>query len=470
MKGIDSMKNVEIKSFFKRQVVEKVIIIIASIALIYLLISLYFLNHFFFRTVLNGVDVSLKAYDDIEDIFERYTHDYELLLFERNDETEKIKGTDIGLQYNKENSVSKIYSMQSSLKWFPSLFKEQKYNVNDLVVYNAESLKNRINELNCLNKKVTEPKNVSFRYLNGSYLMVKERYGNKINKIKLMKTIKTGILKGETKLDLNEKLCYINPKYTVNSRKAMETRKLLDKYVKSKITYLFGNEKEVLAGNVINKWLTVDDDLEVVIDEAGVMEYVQALSKKYDTIGVTREFKTSTGKIVEVKGGIYGWKINVAKETKALLEHIQQGEIIEKEPKYAQKAFSREKNDIGNTYVEINITRQHVWFYKDGKMIIQGPVVTGNPSRGNSTKLGTFMLNYKIKGATLRGPGYEAEVTYWMPFYGNIGLHDASWRYSFGGDIYKRRGSHGCVNAPKHLAKVIFENIEEGTPIICYEE
>jgi lipoprotein-anchoring transpeptidase ErfK/SrfK len=80
------------------------------------------------------------------------------------------------------------------------------------------------------------------------------------------------------------------------------------------------------------------------------------------------------------------------------------------------------------------------------------------------------MLNYKQKGPTLRGPGYEAEVTYWMPFNGNIGIHDASWRYSYGGNIYRRNGTHGCVNVPKYLAKRIFENIEEGTPVICYEE
>jgi hypothetical protein len=49
-------------------------------------------------------------------------------------------------------------------------------------------------------------------------------------------------------------------------------------------------------------------------------------------------------------------------------------------------------------------------------------------------------------------------------------LHDASWRSAFGGEIYKRNGTHGCVNAPFHLAKTIYENIEEGIPIICYEE
>jgi lipoprotein-anchoring transpeptidase ErfK/SrfK len=149
---------------------------------------------------------------------------------------------------------------------------------------------------------------------------------------------------------------------------------------------------------------------------------------------------------------------------------VKLGETLEKEPVYAQKALPRGEGEIGNTYVEINITRQHLWFYKDGKLITQGAVVTGKPKKGYSTVLGTYMLNYKQKGATLVGEDYEAEVTYWMPFFGNIGLHDASWRYSFGGNIYKRRGSHGCVNAPKYLAKRIFENIEAGTPIICYEE
>jgi lipoprotein-anchoring transpeptidase ErfK/SrfK len=55
-----------------------------------------------------------------------------------------------------------------------------------------------------------------------------------------------------------------------------------------------------------------------------------------------------------------------------------------------------------------------------------------------------------------------------MPFNGGIGIHDATWRRKFGGDIYKRDGSHGCINCPLSLAKTIYENIDVGTPIICY--
>lgn len=464
------MRNINVKKFFKSKDKANIIILTASIILIYLLISVYFANHFFFNTVINGADVSLKSYDDANNIIRNYTRNYKLQLVERNGEIEEIVGQDIGLQYNEANNIFKICHKKSSFKWIISLFKNQKYYVNDLFIYNQDSLENKINELNCLNKAIIDPQNVNFKYSNGSYKVIKEVYGNKINKGKLNEAVKMNILEGKTKLDLNKESCYENPKYTLNSNKVSKTKDLLNKYVSTRITYIFENKNEILDGNIINEWLSVDENLEAVIDEKAVDKYVQGLAKKYDTVGISRNFKTSIGKIVEVKGGLYGWKINCAAETKVLLGNIRLGETLEKEPIYTQKSLPRGEDEIGKTYVEVNITRQHLWFYKNGKLITEGDIVTGDPNRGCSTVLGTYMLNYKQNGATLSGVNYETEVSYWMPFFGNIGIHDATWRYSFGGDIYKRNGTHGCVNVPLEVAKAIFDNIEEGTPIICYEE
>ncbi len=464
------MGNEKIKVLSKRGYIGNTIIVIASIILIYLLVSLYFINHFYIFTVINGVNVSLKANDDVDRIMEYYVNDYKLRLIERSGEIEDITGREVGLEYNGKDNITDLLRKQNSLKWLASLFKHQKLYSNDLLIYNKKALENKISELNCLNNNLIEPQNVGFKYSNGSYELVEEVYGNKIRKEELNKAIQSSILMGETRLDLNEKLCYENPKYTLTSVKTHKTKELLNKYVSTNITYVFGTKKEMLDGNLIHKWLSVDDSLDVEINKAAIMKYVNGLSKKYDTVGITRNFQSSVGKTVEVKGGLYGWKINQDAETKELLENINHGLILTKEPVYTQKAFSRDGNEIGNTYVEINITRQHIWFYKDGKLIIHGPVVTGNPNRGNSTVVGAYMLNYKQRDTVLTGPGYAADVKYWMPFYGNIGVHDASWRRSFGGEIYKRKGTHGCVNAPVYLAKIIFEHIEEGVPIISYEE
>lgn len=462
MKGISKL--------FKNKHTANTIILISFMLFIYVIISVFFTRHFFFNTVVNGVNVSLRSHKDADNIIRNSVKDYKLQLIERSGETEEIIGQDIELKYNEKNSISNIYHSQNSFVWIRALLMGEKYCINDLIVFNEADLNNEINKLNCLNRTIIEPKNVSFKYSNGSYEVIKEVYGNKINVKRLETAIKTSILQGEMKLNLNEKLCYENPKYTLNSIETSETRNSLNSYVKAKITYIFGNDSVILDGDTISEWLSVNENLEAVIDEKKVSEYVMDLCRKYDTVEAVRNFKTSVGKILEVKGGLYGWKINYAEETQALLENIELGEVLEKEPIYTQKALYRGKDEIGNTYVEINITRQHLWFYKNGRLVTQGDVVTGNPNRGNSTKLGVYMLNYKQKDADLTGIDYEAEVEYWMPFFGNIGIHDASWRYSFGGDIYKNNGTHGCVNAPLYLAKTIFQNIEVGTPIICYEE
>jgi hypothetical protein len=464
------MKQVRIMVLSKSKIKRNLFIITASFIGIYLLMSLYFINHFFFNTEINGINVSLKAFKNLSIIINEYIRSYDLLLIERGGEKELIKSHDISMWYNDTNSLLKVMDKQNSFSWISSLYKDRSYYIEDLYDYDKALLENKIDSLKCLNGNITEPRNVDFEYRDGSYMIIEEIHGNKINRNQLERLIMKYISEGRRELNLNLTSCYENPKYTMSSDKTLKAKKQLDKCVSARITYRFGNATESLDGTIIHNWLKVDEDLNVEIGKNEVLTYIHTLSKKYDTVGINRDFQTSTGKKVELQGGLYGWKIDRDGEAEALINHIKQGDIIEKEPLYLQRAYSREGNEIGNTYVEINISKQQLWFYKDGRLLIQGPVVTGNPHRGYATVLGAYMVNYKQKEATLRGPGYEAKVTYWMPFFGNMGLHDASWRHRFGGDIYLRNGTHGCVNAPLYLAKTIFENIDEGTPVVIYKE
>lgn len=449
---------------------KKTVILAVSIVFLYLLISLYFTRHFFFHTVINGVNASFVAYDDADELMKSHMKDYKLQLTEKDGKIEVINGQDIQIRYNTLYNFSEIHRQQKPFRWLWSLFRRQIYEDPDLFHYNQDDLNSVIARLDCINLDVIKSRNAGFIYSNGTYVITKEIYGNEIDKDRFIKTINRYIARGKTKLDLNENRCYKVPKYTVNSEKTLFTKSLLDQYVSAKIIYLFGSNREILDGTTISRWIQVDDNLDVTISEAGIKNYMKALCSKYDTVGIARDFRTSAGTTIKIEGGLYGWKINQKDEAEVLTNHIKQGNIIEKEPLYAQKASSRDSDDIGSTYVEISITRQQLWFYKDGKLIIQGPVVTGNPNRGNSTVTGIYMLNYKQKDTSLEGAGYSVKVTYWMPFYGNMGIHDASWRYSFGGEIYKRNGTHGCVNAPFFLAKAIFENIDEEMPIIIYKD
>ena len=172
--------------------------------------------------------------------------------------------------------------------------------------------------------------------------------------------------------------------------------------------------------------------------------------------------------MVEVHGGIYGTVLDKSGEVSFLQNAITDGQVTSRTPEYLQTAFAKGIDDIGNTYVEVNLGTQHIWFYKNGQLITEGDVVTGNVTNNCATPAGVYRLNYKERNATLRGENYETPVSFWMPFNGGIGIHDATWRSAFGGNIYYNGGSHGCVNAPYDVANAIFNNIEPGTPVVCY--
>lgn len=260
----------------------------------------------------------------------------------------------------------------------------------------------------------------------------------------------------------------LHPVYDAGALEQIAEKEALKPYTDVVVTYKFGSHSEILDGNTTLQWLSYDEEGDVTIDRGKVEEYVQELAGKYNTAYCAKELKTSYGPTVTITKGSYGWMIDKKSEAAALMEILKAGESVEREPIYLQKAASHESPDYGNTYVEINLTAQHMFFYKGGKLLVQSDFVSGNESKGWSTPAGAFGVTYKQRNAVLRGKNYNTPVTYWIPFKGNIGMHDGYWRTSFGGSIYKKNGSHGCVNLPPAVAKTVYENIEAGLPVLCY--
>ncbi|HEY5524674.1 MAG TPA: L,D-transpeptidase/peptidoglycan binding protein, partial [Clostridium sp.] len=442
-----------------------IIISFCSVLVIYLGISIYFTNHFYFSTKINNIDASGKTVEEVGEQIKAYT----LKLEERDGVNEEIKAEDIGLKYASEDKIQALKDSQNPFGWVASIFNKDENNVSDMVTYDKELLKKYVDKLSCFDSsKIIEPQNPKLEYTDKGYEIIDEVYGNKINKDTLDDNVVNAILTGKTTINLESINCYETTKYTASSQEVMDAKNNLDKYTSSKITYTFGEKTEDLDGSTIHSWLSVDENMGVIFDEKKIENYVDTLGSKYNTVGNTRDFKTSSGTTVKVSGGTYGWLINSEEEVQALITSIKEGQTITKEPIYSQKGITRNANEIGSTYVEINMSNQHLSFYKNGSLIVEGSVVTGNVSNGTSTPTGTYYIEYVEKNATLKGEGYSVPVSYWMPFNNGIGIHDATWRSSFGGSIYKSSGSHGCVNAPYSLANTIFNNIDAGTPVVCF--
>lgn len=135
--------------------------------------------------------------------------------------------------------------------------------------------------------------------------------------------------------------------------------------------------------------------------------------------------------------------------------------------KTTTKAYGK---NIGDTYIEISLKDQRMWFYIDGKLYVETPVVTGN-YYSSPTPTGAYKIWQRIRGTNLTGPTWSSYVDYWLAFtYSGCGIHDASWRSSseFGGTTYMGNGSHGCVNTPTSAVSKIFSKAKIGTYVVLY--
>ena len=433
--------------------------------------SLKYKTCFLPGTIVDGMDVTEKTAAEVEDAIMEQLKGYKLTINGREDLSESITGEEVGLYAEFDDTLAKAIAAQKPMEWGKYRFGKSVNEVNTdaLIRYNDEMLGEAVDSLSCMDKEnMREPQDAKISdYTSGGYTIIKEDEGTELLEDKVKEAVAAAVMSLEESVDLEEQGCYVSPSITSEDEALKTACETMNKYVGARITYQFGDKSETLSGDEIHNWLTVNGT-SVGINEGKATEYVKKLAASYDTAYKAKSLKTSYGKTVSITGGSYGYKINPAKEAATLVSLIKNGEQTSREPEYSQKGASRTGNDYGNTYVEINLTAQHLYFYVKGKLVAQSDFVSGNAAKGWSTPAGAYSITYKQRNATLKGQGYATPVSYWMPFNGGIGLHDANWRKTFGGTIYKTNGSHGCVNLPPAVAKTIYENISAGDPVLCY--
>lgn len=462
-------KTTEVKKNPNKKIIIGVLVGLCALLAIYLGIAFFFVSHFRYGTTINGVNASYKTVSEVKKEITARSDDYELTLFQRDGKSEVIKGSDIGYKFELGNDIENLKKKQSPYGWIAGFFGKKDIELKEEVKYDDTALKGVIDALECLKEEnVIEPKNALLELKAGEFVITPEVKGNKLKIEELSKGIINSILSGNTEMNLEDLGYYEEPVTTANSKELIDAKANLEKYTATNITFNFGDGKELLSGATISTWLNIDENYNVSVNEDYIQSYVDGLATTYNTWGMTRQFATSLGTTATVVGGDYGWVLDKEGTGQAIRDAIGSGESITIDPTYDQVAASRTGSDIGSTYVEINLTTQQVWYYKNGVLITSGNCVTGTNNTQYATPQGTYVLKYLERNAILRGPGYESPVSFWMPFNWDIGLHDATWRGSFGGGIFQYDGSHGCVNLPYSVAEAIFNNIEAGTPVVCY--
>ncbi|NLD19836.1 MAG: L,D-transpeptidase family protein [Clostridiales bacterium] len=304
-----------------------------------------------------------------------------------------------------------------------------------------------------------------------SFPIVKEVYGTKADSERFFQDLLAHIQTGDLNIIFEEKDYYDMPKVKADDRDLKAYQKYCKKYLKQKITYDLGESTFTLSAEQLDALM--NDDRSGDADAEAVKAYVSQLANTYDNIGADRAFTSLTGRSVNVSGGSYGWEINESKETNQLIADINSHKDVTREPVFSDKGYGKYSKDLGNTYIDVDISNQAVNFFKNGELIFSSPCVSGCVTAGHSTYTGTFYVANKVRDVVLRGDNgdgtqYASPVKYWVGIWGGQGFHDADWRGAFGGGIYYSGGSHGCVNMPPSRMPALYSEADIGIPVVMH--
>lgn len=459
-----------------RKIILGIFASVPIILVLYIAFVVHFTNIFMCGTYINGIYCTGYTVEECNQLLMR---DYQQDYIELQDESNiryRVTYEEIDGKVDFVEAISSIMNQQNPYLWIVRLFHPMSYTVTAKISYNSLMLDKAITESGMFDKQKDLKLDVFIEESENGYVLKDNRKGY-LNPEKVLSSAENAIKSQENFVDLEETGCYENLEYTDEMRATIDLWSKVDAYQNScKVVYDMGDIQIPVDASVACHFIQLNEDNtfmldengELVFDKDGVAEFINSLAAQYDTYGVVRKFKTTNGDIKEIKGGTYGSTLDQKAEVKYLTDaFLNQTEEIHI-PSYTRSTSIRGKDDIGDTYIEVDMTNQVMYFYNDGELELETSVVTGNLAKRHDTPEGINYVYAKQKNRILRGPGYASFVKYWMPVKGGIGIHDASWRDEFGGEIYKTNGSHGCINTPLEKMEALYDEVKVGTPVVMY--
>lgn len=473
-----------------QKMIGMVLILIGILAALYIGLSVYYQGSFSYGTWVNAVYCTGKSVTQCNtELLTADTYD-RLTLLLPDGSKEELYLCKIGYQADFTKPLQEIKKAQNSWNWYQNLSAAaRRRQIMPEARLDEEKLEAALSQLDFIKEamKPASDHKVYIQKTEKGYVLINER--SQVPDYEACRErIKEAILDRKEELDLLKAGCYTSLPLNAKAQETLRLWEKLEAFCDCEILYHFGEQEERIDAAVVCDWLipaedtiqtevvnsmdafAVDEKGELLADQKKLEAYVDELADRYDTVGKTRQFQTTRGDVVEVGGGTYGNLIDREAEKEYLYQAFMEKRHEEREPIYLQEAARKGTQDIGDTYIEVDMKTQQLYYYREGALVLESQIVTGDMRRRRQTPSMVCYIYNKQKNRVLRGPGYASPVKYWMPVKGGIGIHDARWRKSFGGDIYLTNGSHGCINMPLEKAEQLFNEAEIGTPVVMFYE
>ena len=445
----------------------------------------YYKQCFSVNTWINGIYCTGMKVDEVNKELLQSAEAPFLSIKDPEGNVYQISLQDAGFMVDYKKELERTWNVQKQSGILSSLYIQTVEEIEPVISLNIGYVLSEVAEMECLKDEREAERTVEIQMTENGY-QLKNTLLNRIDEQMIYDHVKdcfedpdyllNGFKTGYYEINLTGLDCYKDMTPNAAEAEILEQWTVLESYIQCGIVYDMGDEQISLAGKLASDFIEVDESGKIqfdsvghpVISESSIEEFINDLAEEYNTWKKELVFISTAGEEKKIPYQNYGTEINVKLEKEYLLQAFAERRSEVHIPEYTHQGIVRGKNDIGDTYIEVDMGNQKLYAYLNGELLVETDVVTGNMKNKTSTPEGVVYIYAKQRNRTLRGPGYASFVKYWIPVKGGIGLHDANWRSKFGGEIYLKNGSHGCINIPKAVMPEIYESFEIGTPVIMF--
>lgn len=460
--------------FLKKFFNWKPLIFLLVLALAYLGGIGYFSDKFQANTKIGVIDISNLNLAQAKKKLSQEITSESIEIKENGRSLGSIDMNDLGIEFNQLNALDDIFNNQNPNTWISYFFNTNEYEGDFLsdIQFDTKKLNDKLLDLNLNNAERNPAQDAAIEYNESQgYHIVDSQPGNQIDNKALTQGFLDAIQAGRNEIELNH--YYIQPEIYRDNESIQQAYQRIEEASNTKITLDIDGNKEVITKSDIQKWMYFTPDNEIVYDENLIQESLKKYNDKYATYLKTRTFESTYQGTVTIQPGTLGWSINREAEAAQIAEDLYNENDVERQPIIDGIGYGL-KDDIGNTYVEVDIANQTMFVYVNGQLYTQTPIVSGKI--GAETTPGAYAIWSKETDRYLVGQDwvnnnedYKVHVNYWMPFDEvGQGIHDTVGRSAYGGNIYLYGGSMGCINTPLGVMSEIYNVLEVGTPVIVF--
>lgn len=435
----------------------------------------FYAEKFMPNTSFTSVNISNLTLDEAQAKIESDISSREIVLEEGGQEVGRVTVGDLAPEYKTQSALKATYLAQNPANWLGNIVQAESAEATlaDQVDIDEAKLAEDLSAQGITNEGREAARNAEILYSEeDGYYVEEAESGNAIDYDRLGDAIFDSIQANDDSVALED--AYDEPTVYANSEEVTGLLQEIEDTKQTEVTLQFEDEDITIPSETIEEWIHFADNNDIVIDRSQVIAYLETINEDVSTFGKTRQFESTMQGTVEVPPGILGWGIDTEAEAENIASALEKGETLVHEPAiYSTGNVGSTTDEIGDTYIEIDLTYQTMWLYYEGQLIVETPIVSGK--MGAETVPGANAVNEMLTNTNLVGfnqfynVNYSTPVSYWIRFDDQAqGIHDASWQGAFGGDVWVNSGSLGCINTPLGAVATIYEYVEIGTPVMVF--